>query len=110
VLNELARGTDKGRRFSDASAAKDRAAWRVLKRHYPDKTEGQCREIIRIDGLNEQTCLFIYSLRRRVFAAGLLGVDTFRSALFVLQASDARPGAVEIVADRDVQRAAALAG
>jgi hypothetical protein len=46
-LNELARGTDKGRRFSDASAAKDRAAWRVLKRYYPDKTEGQCREIIR---------------------------------------------------------------
>ena len=52
----------------------------------------------------------MHSLRRRVFAAGLPGVDTFRSALLVLQASDARPGALEIVAHCDVQRAAALAG
>jgi hypothetical protein len=52
----------------------------------------------------------LISLRRRVFAAGLLGVHTFRSALLVLQASDARPGALEIVAHCDVQRAAALAG
>jgi hypothetical protein len=52
----------------------------------------------------------LISLRRRVFAAGLLGVHTFRSALLVLQASDARPGTLEIVAHRDMQRAAALAG
>ena len=51
-----------------------------------------------------------HSLRRRVFAAGLPGVDAFRSALLVLQASDARPGALEIVAHSDVQRATALAG
>ena len=49
-------------------------------------------------------------LRRRVLAAALLGVHTVRSALLVLQASDARPGALEIVAHHDVQRAAALAG
>ena len=49
------------------------------------------------------------SLCRRVFAAGLLGVHTFRSALLVLKAREARPGALEIVAHRDVQRAAALA-
>ena len=49
--------------------------------------------------VNEQTCLFTHSLRRRVFAAGLPGVDAFRSALLVLQASDARPGALWAAAD-----------
>src|SRR4051794_1693753 len=52
----------------------------------------------------------VRSLRRHVFGAGLLGVRTFRSALLMLQTSDARPGAFERVAHRDVQRAAALAG
>ena len=51
----------------------------------------------------------LISLRRRVFAADLLGVCAFGSALLVLQTSDARPGALEIVAHCDVQRAAALA-
>ena len=51
-----------------------------------------------------------YSLCRGIFAADLPGVDTFRSALFVLQASDARPGTLKIVAHCDVQRAAAFAG
>src|SRR5580704_7915893 len=46
----------------------------------------------------------------RVFAAGLLGVHAFRAALLMLQAGDARPRALLIVAHRDVQRAAALAG
>src|SRR6516165_6874688 len=51
-----------------------------------------------------------YSLCRRIFAADLPSVDTFRSALFVLQASDARPSTLQVVAHCDVQRAAALAG
>jgi hypothetical protein len=46
----------------------------------------------------------------RVFAAGLFGVHAFGAALFVLQTGDARPSTLEIVAHRDVQRAAALAG
>ena len=40
------------------------------------------------------------SPRRCVFAAGLLRVHAIRSALLVLQASDARPGALEIVAPK----------
>src|SRR5262249_35837690 len=50
------------------------------------------------------------SLRRCVFAAGLLCVRAFCSALLVLQASDAYPGALQIIAHCDVQRAAALTG
>ena len=61
-------------------------------------------------GVKADRKVLTHSLHRRVFAAALLGVGTFRSALFVLQASDARPSAVEIVAHRNVQRAAALAG
>src|SRR5262249_15111866 len=51
-----------------------------------------------------------HSLRRCVFAAGPLGVRAFCSALLVLQASDACPGALQIIAHCDVQRAAALTG
>src|SRR6516165_8311770 len=51
-----------------------------------------------------------HSLRRCVFAAGLLCVRAFCSALLVLQASDACPGALQIIAHCDVQRAAALTG
>src|SRR5262245_39583591 len=51
-----------------------------------------------------------HSLRRCVFAAGLLCVRPFCSALLVLQASDACPGALQIIAHCDVQRAAALTG
>ena len=36
-----------GHRYSDANAARDRAAWAVVQRHCPHKTEAQCREIIR---------------------------------------------------------------
>src|SRR5215467_6159999 len=51
-----------------------------------------------------------HSLRRCVFAAGLLCVRAFCSALLVLQASDACPSALQIIAHCDVQRAAALTG
>jgi hypothetical protein len=52
ILTEIDRGmTDEdgnptGRRYSNAPAAKDRAAWPVVLRHYPGKPEGACREII----------------------------------------------------------------
>src|SRR5262249_21509325 len=51
-----------------------------------------------------------HSLRRCVFAAGLLCVRAFCSALLVLQASDACPGALQIITHCDVQSAAALTG
>src|SRR6516164_3666301 len=51
-----------------------------------------------------------HSLRRCVFAACLLCVRAFCSALLVLQASDACPGTLQIITHCDVQRAAALTG
>jgi hypothetical protein len=47
ALTEIDAGMEGGRRYSDANAARDRAAWRVVQRHCPDKTEQQCREIIK---------------------------------------------------------------
>jgi hypothetical protein len=47
ALTEIDAGMSNGQRYSDASAARDRAAWKVVQRHFPDKTELQCREIIR---------------------------------------------------------------
>jgi hypothetical protein len=38
---------DNGQRYSDAANAKERAVWYVVQKHCPNKTEGQCREIIR---------------------------------------------------------------
>jgi hypothetical protein len=40
-------GLPDGNRYSNASKANERAAWKVVKRHAPDKTEGQAREIIK---------------------------------------------------------------
>jgi len=47
ALTEIDAGMSNGQRYSDASAATDRAAWVVVQRHCPGKTEPQCREIIR---------------------------------------------------------------
>jgi hypothetical protein len=53
ILSEIDRGiTDEdgkptGQRYSNAPKATERAVWPVVQRHYPDKTEGACREIIR---------------------------------------------------------------
>jgi hypothetical protein len=56
VLNDIDRGltdededgkrTPNGRRYTNAPAAKDRQVWPVVQRHYPQKTEGECRTII----------------------------------------------------------------
>jgi hypothetical protein len=52
ILNDIARGMadedgkPTGRRFSNAPAAKDRQVWPTVLKHYPEKTEAQCREII----------------------------------------------------------------
>jgi hypothetical protein len=47
ALTEIDAGLPDGQRYSGAASAKSRAAWRVIQRHCPDKTEAQCREIVR---------------------------------------------------------------
>ena len=47
ILSAIYKGLDDGNRYSDGSAAKDRAAWRVVIQHAPDRTEKDAREIIR---------------------------------------------------------------
>jgi hypothetical protein len=48
VLDDIDRGLANGQLYSDASnVGDDRAAWKVVERHCPNKTEAQCREIIK---------------------------------------------------------------
>jgi hypothetical protein len=48
TLEEIDAGLPNGQRYSDARSAKPpRAAWCVVQSHCPDRTEAQCREIIR---------------------------------------------------------------
>jgi hypothetical protein len=49
IVAEIGAGLPDGQRYSDANRASQGvlAAWRVAARHYPDKTEAQCRQIIR---------------------------------------------------------------
>jgi hypothetical protein len=48
ALTDIEAGLPGGRRYSGASAAAaDRAAWPLIQRHAPERTEPQCREIIR---------------------------------------------------------------
>jgi hypothetical protein len=47
VLTEIGRGLDNGQRYSAAASAKNRAAWHVVQKHCPTKTDAQCREIIK---------------------------------------------------------------
>jgi hypothetical protein len=47
ILTEIDKGLPDGNRYSDAGNAKERAAWRIVVKHAPTKTEPQAREIIR---------------------------------------------------------------
>jgi hypothetical protein len=47
ILSEIDRGLDSGQRYSNASKAKERAAWKVVERHCPGKPEAHCRGIIK---------------------------------------------------------------
>jgi AAA domain len=47
ALDEIEAGLPNGQRFSDAPKAAARSAWTVVQRHCPDRTEPQCREIVR---------------------------------------------------------------
>jgi DNA polymerase len=46
ILDEIDAGLPNGQRYSNRSAAKDRAAWQVIQLHCPNKPQGQCRQII----------------------------------------------------------------
>lgn len=47
ILTAIAAGLPNGQRYSDASAAGNRAAWKVIQDSYADKSEAQCREMVR---------------------------------------------------------------
>jgi hypothetical protein len=47
ILDAIDVGMEDGERFSGAPSAKSRAAWRAVQAIAPDKTENQCREIVR---------------------------------------------------------------
>jgi hypothetical protein len=47
ALTEIDTGMENGQRYSCASRAGKRAAWPVVQKHCPNRTEAQCREIIR---------------------------------------------------------------
>ncbi|MEH2485426.1 AAA family ATPase [Bradyrhizobium sp. AZCC 2230] len=47
ALDDIEAGFPNGQRYSDASAAADRAAWQAVQRHCPGRTEPQCRDIVR---------------------------------------------------------------
>jgi hypothetical protein len=47
ALTEIEAGMANGQRYSPAPNADTRAAWPVVQRHCPDRTEAQCREIIK---------------------------------------------------------------
>lgn len=52
ALDEIETGMPNGQRYSDAGPAKTRAAWPVVQRHCPDRTEPQCRQIVNTWVLN----------------------------------------------------------
>lgn len=47
ILTAIDAGLPDGNRYTDASRADERAAWKVIVEHAADKTEGQAREIIK---------------------------------------------------------------
>lgn len=47
ILTDIEAGTPDGNRYTDAPKAFDRAAWRVIVKHCPDKTEAAARKIIK---------------------------------------------------------------
>jgi hypothetical protein len=47
ILDAFDRGMPDGRRYSDNRRAEDRAAWKVVQGHCPDKPESACQEMIK---------------------------------------------------------------
>jgi hypothetical protein len=47
ILTAIDKGLNDGSHYSDHGAAKERAAWKVVIQHAPEKTEQQARQIIK---------------------------------------------------------------
>src|SRR6516162_4486991 len=48
ALTEIDNGMSNGQRYTDKGGGRGpRAAWRVVQKHCADRSEGQCREIIK---------------------------------------------------------------
>jgi hypothetical protein len=47
ILSDIDAGTPDGNRYTDAPKAIERAAWRVIIKHCPDKSEAAARKIIK---------------------------------------------------------------
>jgi hypothetical protein len=47
ILDNIAAGMPDGQRYSEHGSAKDRAAWRVVRKHCAGKAEAQCRDLIK---------------------------------------------------------------
>lgn len=86
VLSEIdrglvdAHGKPNGRRYSSAPSTKgNRAAWRVVQRHCPDRSEAQCRQVIRTWELNDVIVTQDYDdPKERKSRGGLFVNDTAR--------------------------------
>jgi hypothetical protein len=48
ILNDIEAGAPGGNRYSDAPNVSDRAAWKVVEKHCPGKSEAACRQIIKL--------------------------------------------------------------
>jgi hypothetical protein len=48
ILNDIEAGAPGGNRYSDAPNVSDRAAWKVVEKHCPGKSEAACRHIIKL--------------------------------------------------------------
>jgi hypothetical protein len=73
VLRKLGAGMGDGRRYSLASAAKDRAAWRAVQEKFPELAEARCRAIIAAWNKNQLFEIGDYDdPARRTKAAGIL--------------------------------------
>ena len=47
ILDDIDAGLPDGVRYTDAKSATTRAAWQVIRKHVPDKSEMQAREVIK---------------------------------------------------------------
>jgi hypothetical protein len=47
ILDEIDAGLSNGQRYSNAPKAEVRGAWKVVQRYAPDKTDKQCRDVIK---------------------------------------------------------------
>ena len=48
ILDDIEVGMENGQRYSAAAKADKRAAWKVIQKRCPDKTQGQAREMLKI--------------------------------------------------------------